>query len=252
MNRIPKLPADFNADEENAWTLPAPYYTQDAVFQYEQEKIFAHSWICVAHRSELAEPNDYVTRDIIGESIIVLRDRDGILRAFYNVCPHRGHQLLQGSGKAKNVITCPYHAWTFKLDGELAFARNCDNVPNFDRDKATLVPIKVEEAAGFVFINLNPRAGSVEDQLPGFEARLRAACPVVDPGNWPRASSPKPPPIGSPSSTTTWSAITAARCTPALRTLSRSTNTPTRCTATGRCNSAWRNRPKNPSRSMPR
>lgn len=101
MNRIPKLPADFNADEENAWTLPAPYYTQDAVFQYEQEKIFAHSWICVAHRSELAEPNDYVTRDIIGESIIVLRDRDGILRAFYNVCPHRGHQLLQGSGKAK-------------------------------------------------------------------------------------------------------------------------------------------------------
>ncbi|MGE8673273.1 MAG: aromatic ring-hydroxylating oxygenase subunit alpha [Achromobacter kerstersii] len=180
MTPIPQLPANFCADEENAWTLPASYYTQDAVFDYEKEQVFANTWICVAHRSELAAPNDYVTRDIIGESIIVLRDREGILRAFYNVCPHRGHQLMQGSGRAKNVITCPYHAWTFKLDGELALARNCDNVPNFDRDKASLVPIKVEEAAGFIFINMNPDAGSVEDQLPGFEARLRAACPVVD------------------------------------------------------------------------
>ncbi|RXZ42050.1 aromatic ring-hydroxylating oxygenase subunit alpha [Crenobacter cavernae] len=177
---IAKLPADFCADPSNAWTIPASYYTQDSVFDTEKEKIFADSWICVAHRSELAEANDYVTREVIGESIVVVRGRDGVLRGFYNVCPHRGHQLLEGSGKAKNVITCPYHAWTFKLDGELAHARNCDNVANFDKDKASLVPVKVEEYAGFVFINMNPEAGSVEDQLPGMEAKLRAACPVVD------------------------------------------------------------------------
>ncbi|CAG2159951.1 aromatic ring-hydroxylating oxygenase subunit alpha [Cupriavidus numazuensis] len=179
-NAAVKLPADFCADDENAWTLPASYYTKEAVFEYEKEKIFANSWICVAHRSELAESNDYVTREIIGESIVVLRDREGVLRAFYNVCPHRGHQLLQGSGRAKNVITCPYHAWTFKLDGELALARNCDNVPNFDKSKSSLVPVKVEEYAGFVFVNMNPDAGSVEEQLPGLEARMRAACPVID------------------------------------------------------------------------
>ncbi|MQT72501.1 Rieske 2Fe-2S domain-containing protein, partial [Pseudomonas sp. FSL R10-0071] len=83
----------------------------------EKEKIFANTWICVGHRSEVANSNDYITREVIGESIIVVRGRDNVLRAFYNVCPHRGHQLLSGSGKAKNVITCPYHAWTFKLDG---------------------------------------------------------------------------------------------------------------------------------------
>ncbi|MFC4930184.1 aromatic ring-hydroxylating oxygenase subunit alpha [Massilia sp. GCM10023247] len=180
MNQELALSPDFCADAENAWTLPKSYYTDAAVFEHEKEKIFAHSWICVAHRSELAEPNDYVTREVIGENIVVLRDRDGVLRAFYNVCPHRGHQLLTGSGRARNVITCPYHAWTFKLDGELARARNCENVPNFDPAKASLVPVKVEEYAGFVFINMDENAGTVEQQLPGLEARMRAACPVID------------------------------------------------------------------------
>lgn len=175
-----KLPADFCADDENAWTLPAAYYTRQSVFDFEKEQVFARQWLCVAHRSELAESNDYVTRDIIGESIVVLRDREGVLRAFYNVCPHRGHQLLQGSGRANNVITCPYHAWTFKLDGELAYARNCDNVPNFDKNNATLVPIQAVEYGGFVFINMDPDAPPIQDQLPGLEARLRAACPVID------------------------------------------------------------------------
>ena len=175
-----KLPADFCADDENAWTLPAAYYTRQSVFDFEKEQVFARQWLCVAHRSELAESNDYVTREIIGESIVVLRDREGVLRAFYNVCPHRGHQLLQGSGRAKNVITCPYHAWTFKLDGELAYARNCDNVPNFDKNSATLVPIQAVEYGGFVFINMDPDAAPIQDQLPGLEARLRAACPVID------------------------------------------------------------------------
>ncbi|MFP1483679.1 Rieske (2Fe-2S) protein [Escherichia coli] len=80
------------------------------------------------------------------------------MRTFYNVCPHRGHQLLSGEGKAKNVITCPYHAWAFKLDGNLAHARNCENVANFDSDKAQLVPVRLEEYAGFVFINMDPNA----------------------------------------------------------------------------------------------
>ncbi|NUA27149.1 aromatic ring-hydroxylating oxygenase subunit alpha [Cupriavidus basilensis] len=180
MKNIAPLAPDFCADPENAWTLPKSYYTNEAVFDFEKEKVFANSWICVAHRSELARPNDYITRQVIGENIVVLRDRDNVLRAFYNVCPHRGHELLSGSGRAKNVITCPYHAWTFKHNGDLAHARNCENVANFDKDKSSLVPVKVEEYAGFVFINLNPDAGTVEEQLPGLQARMREACPVID------------------------------------------------------------------------
>lgn len=166
MNDFKRLPADFCANPEEAFTLPANFYTQAAVFEHEKEAIFAKSWICVGHRSEVAEKNAYITRQVIGESIIVVRGRDDVLRAFYNVCPHRGHQLLEGSGKAKNVITCPYHAWTFKLDGELAHARNCENVVNFDKENSTLVQLRVEEYAGFIFINMDMEAGSVEDQLP--------------------------------------------------------------------------------------
>lgn len=180
MNSIQRLPADFCADPEVAHTLPASYYTHQAVFEYEKEAILARSWVCVGHRSELAENNAYVTRELIGESIIIVRGRDAVLRAFYNVCPHRGHQLLQGSGMAKNVITCPYHAWAFRLDGELAHARNCADVKAFDKTASSLVPLRVQEHAGFIFINMDMDAAPVEEQLPGFEAALRDACPVID------------------------------------------------------------------------
>ncbi len=180
MNDFKRLPADFCTNPEEAYTLPANFYTKASVFEHEKEAIFARSWICVGHGSEVAEKNAYITREVIGESIIVVRGRDDVLRAFYNVCPHRGHQLLEGSGKAKNVITCPYHAWTFKLDGELAHARNCENVVNFDKQNSTLVQLRVEEYAGFIFINMDNDAGSVEDQLPGLQQRMRAACPVID------------------------------------------------------------------------
>lgn len=144
------LPKDFCANPREAYTIPAYFYTQQAAFEHEKERVFTNSWICMAHGSEVAQPNDYITREIIGENIVIVRGRDSVLRAFYNVCPHRGHQLLSGEGKAKNVITCPYHAWTFKLDGELAHARNCENVTNFDKDRATLFPVRLEEYAGFI------------------------------------------------------------------------------------------------------
>lgn len=179
MEHIAKLPKDFCVNHDVAYTLPKEYYTADSVFEHEKEAIFAKSWLCMAHISELANPNDYVTRKVIGENILIVRGKDNVLRAFYNVCPHRGHELLEGSGKAKNVITCPYHAWTFKLDGNLALARNCDHVEAFDKENSNLVPLKVEEYAGFVFINMDPNATCVEDQLPGLAAKLTETCPVV-------------------------------------------------------------------------
>lgn len=175
-----KLPADFCANADLAYTLPKAYYTEPAIFAEEEQKILTKSWIGVAHGSEVAAPNQFITRKIIGENIIVVRGRDSVLRAFYNVCPHRGHELLSGSGTAKNVITCPYHAWTFKLDGQLNRARNCDNVQSFDPEKASLNPISVEEYAGFIFINLDLKASSVETQLPDLANQLNAACPNIN------------------------------------------------------------------------
>lgn len=176
---IEKLSEDFCQDADNAWTLPKVFYTSKQVFEREKEEIFAKSWIAVGHCSEVAKANEYFTRKVIGENIIVIRGKDNVLRAFYNVCPHRGHELLSGSGKSKNVITCPYHAWTFKLDGSLALARNCENVANFDKENSNLVSLKVEEHAGFIFINMDPEATCVADQLPGFAEKLGEACKVV-------------------------------------------------------------------------
>ncbi|WP_374663531.1 carnitine monooxygenase subunit alpha [Acinetobacter sp.] len=176
---VDTLPEDFCLDADNAWTIPKAFYTSKQVFEKEKEEIYAKSWICVGHCSEVANSNQYFTRKIIGENIIVIRGKDSVLRAFYNVCPHRGHELLTGAGKSKNVITCPYHAWTFKLDGSLALARNCENVANFDKEGSNLVSLKVEEHAGFIFINMDPEATCVADQLPGFAEKLDEACKVV-------------------------------------------------------------------------
>ncbi|WOE31752.1 MULTISPECIES: carnitine monooxygenase subunit alpha [unclassified Acinetobacter] len=178
-DKIEVLPDDFCQNEAEAYTFPQAFYTSKGVFEREKNTIFTKSWICVGHGSEVAKPNDYITRKVIGENIIIIRGRDEILRAFYNVCPHRGHELLAGSGKAKNVITCPYHAWTFKLDGSLALARNCEHVANFDKENSNLVSLKVEEHAGFIFINMDPEATCVADQLPGFADKLHQACPIV-------------------------------------------------------------------------
>ncbi|WP_372378396.1 aromatic ring-hydroxylating dioxygenase subunit alpha [Vibrio natriegens] len=159
---------EHHEDIDNAWTIPARYYTSEEVFETEKEVIFANSWICVAHSSEVREKNAFIKREMIGESLVIVRGRDDILRGFYNVCPHRGHQLIsEESGKAKNVITCPYHAWAFKLDGELVHATNCENVNNFDKDLASLVPFHVTEYAGFIFVNLSNDPKPISEQLPG-------------------------------------------------------------------------------------
>ncbi|WP_319554305.1 Rieske 2Fe-2S domain-containing protein [uncultured Vibrio sp.] len=171
---------EHHEDIDNAWTIPARYYTSEEVFETEKEVIFANSWICVAHSSEVREKNAFIKREMIGESLVIVRGRDDILRGFYNVCPHRGHQLIsEESGKAKNVITCPYHAWAFKLDGELVHATNCENVNNFDKDLASLVPFHVTEYAGFIFVNLSNDPKPISEQLPGLEEQVFTACPSV-------------------------------------------------------------------------
>ncbi|RXZ43882.1 aromatic ring-hydroxylating oxygenase subunit alpha [Crenobacter cavernae] len=164
-----------------AYTLPAHYYTSADVFELEKKTLFSKSWVCVMHKSQVAEPNAYATARVAGENVFVVRGRDGVLRGFYNVCPHRAHELFaEGSGRAKNVITCPYHAWAFGLDGKVIHVRNSENVPGFCKENAGLTPVRVEEFCGLVFVNLDMDAVPLAELAAGLNEEIRSRCPDVD------------------------------------------------------------------------
>ena len=168
---------DICSNPDVAYTMPASYYTDPQVFRIETERIFARSWIAVLGSSDVREPNAYATVTVAGDEILVVRGQDSVLRAFYNVCPHRAHQLLKGCGTARNIIVCPYHAWTFNLDGRLWRARNSENVEAFDPSQANLTPVRVEELCGLVYVNLDPEAPSLRESAPGLEEAITERLP---------------------------------------------------------------------------
>ncbi|WP_432827128.1 aromatic ring-hydroxylating oxygenase subunit alpha [Dactylosporangium sp. CA-092794] len=151
-------------------TLPGHAYTDPAVFAAEQERIFAREWMYVVRADELTGPGRAVRRQVGPDNVIVLRDRAGTIRAFLNVCRHRGARLcLTDSAEFGNAIRCPYHAWTYTLDGRLLTAPNWSAMANLDRDRYGLVPVAVAEWAGLVWVNLaedpEPLAAQLEPQL---------------------------------------------------------------------------------------
>lgn len=140
-----------------AHTLPREYYTADDIFRRERERIFNRHWLCVGRVEQTASPGSYFLAEPSDESIIVLRGNDGILRALYNVCRHRGTRMCTDPhGKFSGSIVCPYHAWTYGLDGQLVAARNMQDVEEFDRSEWPLKQAAVAVWEGFIFINLDP------------------------------------------------------------------------------------------------
>ena len=174
---ISKAGDGFSADPANSYTPDAPYYFDPEVYRAEMRSIFQRNWIYFCHASQIPEEGDYQTGDIAGQSIYVLRDRDGGIRGFFNVCQHRAHQLLSGSGNVKAVIRCPYHSWTYELDGSLRGAPKCEAVLNFRREDIKLQPIGVDVIGGFVFVNLDPAAEPLSKAVPHFGEKLLAMCP---------------------------------------------------------------------------
>lgn len=181
-NHKRNLPDKFNADPEKSWALPSWYYLDAGIAAQEQEAIFADSWQYVCHAEHVAAAGQYFVREIADESLFVMRGRDGELRAFYNVCSHRAHQLLQGAGQLEGAIVCPYHGWTYATEGNLIAARGSEHVAGFDadRDALCLKPAQVEVFVNFVFVNLNPDAPALRSQLPGVEDELRSFAPELD------------------------------------------------------------------------
>ena len=138
-----------------AHTMPGEQYTSPAILAEETERIFARHWNCMGRASRLAKPGDYIVREIAGESLIILRDRGGDLRAFFNVCRHRGTRICREThGQLSETIQCPYHAWTYATDGRLIGAPHMQDVDGFEKKDFPLHSAAIAEWEGFVFVNI--------------------------------------------------------------------------------------------------
>ena len=145
--------------KQGAHTMPREYYTSPDILAEEQERIFARHWNCIGRASQIKQPGDYIVRSVAGESLIVLRDRDGDLRAFFNVCRHRGTQICrEASGQFSETIQCPYHAWTYTTDGRLIGAPHMQEVEGFDKREFPLHAAGVAEFAGFLFASVSEQS----------------------------------------------------------------------------------------------
>ena len=163
------------------FSLPPAWYSDPEIYRRETESVFYGSWRLAAHQSELARPGAFVTVDFCNESLLVVRGQDGVLRGFYNVCQHRGHRLIEARrGTLETVMICPYHAWTYTLDGGLHGAPNCGNVAGFDKRRVRLSEVKIDECGGFVWANTDLEAEPFEAFAPGLDEALRRFVPDLE------------------------------------------------------------------------
>ncbi len=155
-------------------TLEARYYLDSSVMKTEQQDLLYRSWQFVGHISDVISPGDYFTFSLQNQDYFLVRDTDGTLRGYANVCPHRGHRLLDGQG-TRARITCPYHAWTFGLDGALRGAKGMSR-RDVDFEKLGLISIAVDILAGLVFVNPSSDAVPLRTYAPGLEGQMLRAC----------------------------------------------------------------------------
>jgi choline monooxygenase len=169
---------DWAEQIETGHTLPGFWYTDPAIFEQERRAIFNRAWQYAGHASRVSQPGDYFTTQIAGQTpVIVTRDQNGVLRAFLNICRHRGHQIVQGEGQCK-AFQCPYHAWTFGLDGTLRAAPRSDLEPGFDKAEWPLWDLRLESWGPLIFVNADhdaPPLAEVLGEIPSLVERYYGA-----------------------------------------------------------------------------
>ncbi len=175
---LARIERGHHPDPARSMSLPAEAYTDPKWFAAEQQAIFARTWQLVCHVGWLATPGSYLATSVADSPVVVVRGDGGELRAFYNVCMHRAHELVAGAGVARALV-CPYHAWTFGLDGRLKAARRTDSMPDFDRDLMCLRDVRVEEFGGFVYVNLDRSATSLADVAGDLAVEIERWAPDV-------------------------------------------------------------------------
>ena len=165
---VEELRQNVSVPFERARAMPPSVYTSEDFLAHELRDIFAQDWFCVGRATALSKPGDYVTVELAGQAIIVLRNKEDQLRAMSNVCRHRMSTLLEGRGN-KSSIVCPYHAWTYNLDGSLRGAPAMTRNDGFCKEEYQLPEVRCEEWLGWIFVTLNPEAGPVAGQLAKVE-----------------------------------------------------------------------------------
>ncbi|MEL6422942.1 MAG: aromatic ring-hydroxylating dioxygenase subunit alpha [Pseudomonadota bacterium] len=161
-------------------SLEGRFYTDPTIYARECQTTLATTWQFACHASDVAEPGAYARFRIADEDLFVIRGRDGALRAFYNVCQHRAHQLICEDRGTCGLLVCPYHAWSYELDGRLRSGPNISAVEGFERSDIRLAEVRVENFCGFIFANLDPDAAPMAAWYPGVEDELRAFVPDID------------------------------------------------------------------------
>jgi phenylpropionate dioxygenase-like ring-hydroxylating dioxygenase large terminal subunit len=168
MDGVAELKKNASVPFEQARAMPPSVYTSPEFLKRELSDIFSKDWFCVGRASALENAGDYVTLDLAEQPIIVLRDGEGALKAMSNVCRHRMSTLLEGRGNARAIV-CPYHAWTYNLDGSLRGAPAMTLNEGFCKENYKLPQVRCEEWLGWVFVTLNPKADTVAKQLTKVE-----------------------------------------------------------------------------------
>ena len=163
----------------DALTLPFDWYSNEELLRRERAQIFACTWQYGGRASVVAEPGSYLATDAGGIPLLVTRDEDGALRAFLNVCRHRGAVLTEGCGE-RSTLQCHYHAWTYGLDGTLRSAPRSDREPSFDKDELALVPASVDTWGPFLFVNPDPAAPPLSEHLGDLPAILAQVIDLDD------------------------------------------------------------------------
>ena len=157
-------------DPLDGWSLPAWTYSDPEFLAVEKECIFAPNWQVVCHESDVPNVGDWHTLEYIGESVIVVRGNDRQLRAFTNVCRHRGSRVVDGASGCAKKLVCPYHAWVYDLDGRLTGVPDSQSYPDFDKASHGLSPVDIEVWRGFIFVRLVDDGGpSIAQMMAPYE-----------------------------------------------------------------------------------
>ena len=155
-----------------AKTLPQRYFVSAEVFAKEQATIFSAEWVYVGHQSQIAASGDYFVQEVAGESLIVVRDQQGAIHGFYNVCRHRGTRLCEEPRGHAGAIQCPYHAWTYALNGRLIGAPQMESAPGFDKADYSLAAVNLALWEGFIFVNLAGRPTALKEVFAPLEGKF--------------------------------------------------------------------------------
>lgn len=162
-----------------AYTLDADSYSSLDIHKKELEAIFYRSWQYACHKSQLKNAGDYFGFSIGTQEIFVIRGKDDMVRAFFNVCPHRAHPLVSGCGNKQSLV-CPHHAWTFFLNGQLLKARGSESVEGFDPSRFNLTEARIEEFLGFYFVNIDEKSPPLKSLSGQLESEVMQRFPDIN------------------------------------------------------------------------